>query len=40
MPLLAPLTPILARRIAGYFFKRGIADFRSARPFVFPDVRP
>ena len=39
-PLIAPLTPILARRIAGYFFKRGIADFRSAKPFVFPDVRP
>lgn len=40
LPVLAPLTPMLARRVAGYFFKRGIADFRTAKPFTFPDVRP
>lgn len=39
VPVLIPLTPMLLKKMAAYFFKRGLADFRSARPFHLPNVR-
>ena len=39
VPVLVPLTPILLKKMAAYFFKRGLADFRAGRPFNLPNVR-
>jgi glycosyltransferase involved in cell wall biosynthesis len=37
--VVVPLTPFLIKRVTSYYFKRGIADFKSDRPFVFPDIK-
>lgn len=36
--VVAPLTPLLNKRVTSYYLQRGIADFKNGRPFVFPDV--